>query len=371
VASADSARIAATDSLMGWPALLDRSARATLRIFTGASAADCSTTPPKRAPIVIATSFTKRVGATVPIQLASMPGICTPELVAAVADAGGLGMLGAPLLSAAVLQSALEGLADRTRGAVGVNFLIPFLDPECVDVAARHARVVEFFYGDPDADLVRRGRAHGALVSWQVGSLAEALAAERAGCDFVVVQGTEAGGHVRGRTSLLPLLVWVLDEVRVPVVAAGGIANPRSLAAVLACGCGAARMGTRFVAARESGAHPAYVRALLGASADDTCLTEAFSVMWPDAPHRVLRSCVARAEELTDDVVGAIRLADRSLAIPRLSVVAPTRETTGHIEAMALYAGESVTDVTSVQPAAAIVAELVGEAERLLRVAAG
>jgi NAD(P)H-dependent flavin oxidoreductase YrpB (nitropropane dioxygenase family) len=275
------------------------------------------------------------------------------------------------MLSAPRLESALEQLSERTRGVFGVNFLMPFLDPASLAVAARRARVVEFFYGEPDAKLVEQARAFGALVSWQVGSLAEAAAAERAGCDFIVVQGTEAGGHVRGETSLLPLLSQVLDAVRVPVVAAGGIATARSLAAVLACGCGAARIGTRFVASTESRAHPAYVKALLAASAADTCLTEAFSGMWPGAPHRVLRSAIARAEALAEDVVGEEHLGEEVVPIRRFSVIPPTLDTTGHVDAMALYAGESVGTVTSVQPAAAIVAELVAGAERLLREAGG
>ncbi len=299
-----------------------------------------------------------------------MPGICTPALVAAVADAGGLGMLAAPLMSAPVLEGALEQLSGRTKGVFGVNFLIPFLDPECVSVAARRARVVEFFYGEPDAGLVERAGAFGALVSWQVGSPAEAAAAERAGCDFVVVQGTEAGGHVRGGTSLLPLLSEVLDAAKVPVLAAGGIATARSLAAVLACGSGAARIGTRFLASTESGAHPSYVEALLAASAADTCLTEAFSVMWPNAPHRVLRSAIAAAEALKEDVIGEEEYAGQVLPVYRFSISHPTVATTGHVDAMALYAGESVTNVNSVQPAATIVSELVAGAERLLREAA-
>ena len=316
---------------------------------------------------MIATSFTKLVGIDAPIQLASMPGVTTPELVAAVADAGGLGMLGAPLMPPPVLEETLDELARRTRGAVGVNFLMPFLDGDCLAVASRRARLIEFFYGDPDAALVERARAGGALVGWQVGSAPEAAAAERAGCDYVVAQGTEAGGHVRGTTSLLPLLSLVLDAVRVPVVAAGGIATGRSLAAVLAAGAGAGRVGTRFVAARESGAHPEYVARLLAASAADTCLTEAFSVMWPNAPHRVLRSAVDAAQSLADEIVGEFPYAGQVMAIPRLSAIVPTAGTTGRIDAMALYAGESVDNVTSVRPAAEIVADMVGGAERLLR----
>lgn len=319
---------------------------------------------------MIATAFTKLVGCSAPIQLAAMPGVAGPALVAAVADAGGLAMLGAPLIPADALERTLAELADRSDGVVGVNFLLPFLDRSCLAVAARRARVVEFFYGAPDRELVARAREHGALVSWQVGSLAEAESAERAGCDLLVVQGSEAGGHVRGATSLLPLLAQVLDAVPVPVVAAGGIATARDLAAVLAAGSGGARIGTRFVAAAESDAHPAYVQALLDASAGDTCLTEAFSALWPDAPHRVLRSAIAAAEALPDGPIGEARDGGRVLPIARFSVVPPSRTTTGHVEAMALYAGESVANVTAVAPAAAIVAELVEGAERLLRAAA-
>jgi nitronate monooxygenase len=316
---------------------------------------------------MLETAFTRLTGASAPLQIAAMPGISTPALVAAVADAGALAMLSGVSLSPRALAAELEALHARTTGVLGVNFLAPFLEPDCIPVAARAARVVELFYGEPDAKLVAAIHAGGALASWQVGSLAEAQAAERVGCDLVVVQGTEAGGHVRGDSSLLPLLSRVLDAVRIPVLAAGGIASARSLAAVLACGAGGARMGTRFVASRESGAHPAYVSALLAASAGDTCLTEAFSVLWPDAPHRVLRSALAAAQALPDGPIGETQLGASRVPVPRLSVFAPTHDTTGRVEAMALYAGESVADVTSIEPAGALVASLVAGAERLLR----
>jgi NAD(P)H-dependent flavin oxidoreductase YrpB (nitropropane dioxygenase family) len=187
-----------------------------------------------------------------------------------------------------------------------------------------------------------------------------------AGCDAVVVQGTEAGGHVRGEVSLFPLLAQVLDHVEVPVVAAGGIATSRHVAAALAAGASAVRVGTRFVATAESGAHPDYVEALLSASDGDSVLTDVFSVMWSDAPHRVLRSCISAAAAYTGDLVGEERMGDEIITIPRLSVQVPTRETTGEIAAMALYAGESVGAVTSVVPAADVVRELVEGAGRFL-----
>jgi NAD(P)H-dependent flavin oxidoreductase YrpB (nitropropane dioxygenase family) len=315
------------------------------------------------------TRFTDLVGCSLPLQLAGMPEISTPALAAAVASAGGLGMIGAPLLSPDEMVARMADLAQRTAGApgaVGVNFLMPFLDRDCVAVAARTARVVEFFYGEPERALVDTVHAGGALASWQVGSLDEARAAVAAGCDVVVAQGTEAGGHVRGRIGVLPLLSAVVDAVPVPVLAAGGMATARAVAAALAAGAAGVRVGTRFVVAAESGAHPVYVDALLRATGEDTVLTEAFSVMWPNAPHRVLRSCVDAAGALTEDIVGELERGGRTLPIPRFAVIAPTAETRGVVEAMALYAGEGVGAVRRVQPAQEIVRELIEGAARLL-----
>ena len=123
------------------------------------------------------TRFTELVGCRVPLQLAGMPGIATPALAAAVADAGGLGMVGVASLSPEVVAAMLAALCAHTSGAVGVNFLIPFLDLACVSIAARAVRVVEFFYGAPDRGLVEVVHAGGALASWQVGSLSEGRAA--------------------------------------------------------------------------------------------------------------------------------------------------------------------------------------------------
>ncbi len=312
---------------------------------------------------MLRTSFTDLVGCTVPIQLAGMPGIAT--LALAVARAGGLGMLGGGAMPAAQLERALAELQEP--GAVlGVNFLMPFLDRECVAIAARAVRVVEFFYGEPERTLVEAVHRGGALASWQVGSAAEAAAAVAVGCDLVVAQGIEAGGHVRGQLGLLPLLREVLDTVAVPVVAAGGIATGRDVAAVLAAGAAGVRMGTRFVAAAESGAHPAYVAALLRAKSEETVLTEAFSVLWPNAPHRVLRSCIAAANACTEEIMGQFDWGGMPMPVERFSVFCPTVGTRGQVDAMALYAGQSVGAVCRIEPAADIVRELVAGAERLL-----
>lgn len=316
--------------------------------------------------MTITTAFTELVGCRHPIQNAGM-GTASPALGAAVATAGALGMISGALLPPETLENILHGIDDVSPGRLGINFLIPFLeDRSVIDIAAEHCRVVEFFYGDPNEDLVRQVHAGNALAAWQVGSLDEAKAAVDAGCDFIIVQGFEAGGHVRGTVSLLPLLTRILDEVTLPVVAAGGIAGASGLAAVLAAGAGAARLGTRFVATPESGYHPQYIQNLINATDEDTVYTDRFSVMWPDAPHRVLKKSLDTAESCRDEIVGQATLNKERIDIPRFSVMCPFVGTSGKIEAMAQYAGQSVGSVDSVKPAAEIVTELVQGAERLL-----
>ncbi|MBY0525783.1 MAG: nitronate monooxygenase [Gemmataceae bacterium] len=313
------------------------------------------------------TRFTRLVGCSVPLQQAGMGGVTTVELAAAVSNAGGLGMIATVRVPPAFLASMLDDVGSRTRGPFGVNFLMPFLNRDSLDIAASKARVVEFFYGDPDAKLVQIVHQAGALACWQVGSVTEARQAVDAGCDFVIAQGTEAGGHVRGRIGLLALLDQVLDAVKVPVVAAGGIGSARAMAAALAAGADGVRIGTRFVASAESAAHAMYKQALIGAEAADTVLTKAYSVFWPHAPHRVLRSCVQEAEALTGEEAGESVLAGVAWKIPRFATPAPTTAATGKIEAMAMYAGESVSQVRCVQPAAEIVRELADGAAQLLQ----
>lgn len=269
-----------------------------------------------------------------------MGGVSSPALAGAVAGTGALGMIGAAMLPPDVLAAQIDE-AGR-HGRVGVNFLMPFLDVAAFDVAASRAGLVECFYADPDRELVERAHDAGALIAWQVGSVDEAVAAAGAGCDFVVVQGVEAGGHVRGTAPLLPLLAGVRAQVGVPLVAAGGIGSTADAAAALEAGADGVRIGTLLVAAEEADVHPSYTDALVAAEADDTVLTEAFSLGWPSAPHRVLRSCV----DACDD--------DPATRSP----LPPTRGFVGPVERAALYAGRSVSSVQAVEPAADVVRRL-------------
>lgn len=309
---------------------------------------------------MVETAFTRLVGLTLPLQLAGMGPILSPELAAAVSEAGGLGQLtfaGAPF---DVVKERLDRLDAMTKRPFGVNLLIPYFDDQIFDLALRKARVIDFFWGDPDSVLVRRVHAAGVLASWQVGSAAEAEAAEAAGCDFVIAQGNEAGGHIRGRLALLPLLSEVLDRVTVPVLGAGGIGSARSVAAVLAAGASGVRVGTRFIAARESNAHPDYVAALIAARAEDSVRTDRFHVDCPLCPstHGVLRTAIAAADADEGEFVGEMDVRGERRPIRRFQGTPPSKAVSGRVAAMALYAGQSVGEVRRVQPAAEIVAEL-------------
>jgi NAD(P)H-dependent flavin oxidoreductase YrpB (nitropropane dioxygenase family) len=306
------------------------------------------------------TAFTRLVGCTVPIQLAGMGSILTPELAASVSEAGGLGQITLAGTTFEIAQQRLEKLQSLTSKPFGVNLLIPYLDLQILDLAAPRARVIDFFWGDPDSTLVDRVHAAGALASWQVGSVSEAVAAQSAGCDFVIAQGNEAGGHIRGNLGLLPLLAGVLDTVSIPVLGAGGIGSARSVAAVLATGAAGVRVGTRFIAAEESNAHPVYVKAVIDAKAEDSIRTSLFHVDCPLCPstHGVLRSAIEAAEALDREVVAEVEVGGERHQIRRFQGTPPFKAISGMIEAMACYAGQSVGGVKRVQPAAEIVAEL-------------
>jgi nitronate monooxygenase len=266
------------------------------------------------------TRFTRLVGCRLPFQLAVLGGVGTTDLAAAIAIGGGLGMV----------PYGVEP-PQAKLGPSGIGFLIPYRPPvEVIAREARRVRVVEFFEGDPDESLVGAGHAGGALVAWQVGSVDEGRAAEAAGCDFVVAQGVEAGGHVRGTTPLNELLHSMLGAVDVPVVAAGGIGTAEGVAALIAEGADAVRVGTRFLACPECNTHSAYVEALLAASAADTVLTGYFDDdgHWP-ATVRVLGAALGPATREAEDPL-----------------------------AMACYAGMSVADLTRIQSADQVLLDL-------------
>jgi nitronate monooxygenase len=322
--------------------------------------------------MALGTRFTELVGCRVPIMQAPMGTVSSPDLVVAVAEAGGVGSFTALGLPADVVVDLVGILRSRTPGVLAANFLTGEVDRDALDVAARGVNLVDFFWSDPNAELVAFAHERGALVSWQVGSVEDAVAAADVGCDLVVVQGAEAGGHVRGTSPLLPLLSRALDAVRVPVLAAGGIADARSLAAVLAAGADGARIGTRFLATTESGAHQRYKDAVVEATFGSTEITDQFAVcpLCATLPRvRVLSGCVRAVEQIDSAVVGTMELGGQRIELAKGHGLPPAATATGHIDAMAMYAGESAALIDEIRPATEVLNDLLTGAEQLLAAA--
>ena len=296
--------------------------------------------------------FCDLIGCARPLQQAAMSRVTTPSLVAAVSNAGGLGMLAVGRAPPDRVVGQLDHIDALTSAPFGAGFIVRFLDRAALEVVLPRVRCVEFFYDWPDPALVPPG----VITGWQVGTVDEARAAVDAGCRYVVAQGVEAGGHVRATVPLAELVPAVRAAVDVPVVAAGGLGTAGDVRAAWALGADAVRIGTRLLAADEADIHPVYLRSLIEAKPDDAEYTDLFAVGWPDAPQRVLASAVRAARADGPDPVGH----SGDTPLPRRGTTPPSSTTTGQIEAMALYAGRSVGAVRVRQPAAAIVAELVG-----------
>jgi nitronate monooxygenase len=294
--------------------------------------------------------FCSLVGCSVPVQMAAMTRVATPRLVAAVSDAGALGMMAVGRSSLEVSNAQLDEIDALTSNVFGAGFIVPYLTPPAFEAVTARVGIYEFFYGWPDPELVLPGK----IVGWQVGTVDEAKAAVDAGCQYIIAQGVEAGGHVRGTVPLAQLIPAVRAAVDVPLVAAGGIGCAADIQAARALGADAVRVGTRFLAAHEADTHPIYLDLLLAATENDTEFTGLFDVGWPDAPVRVLASAAAAARLPGPDPVGEME--GRSL--PRRGPTPPNRFATGQIEAMALYAGTSVGSVVRRQSAADIIHEL-------------
>ncbi len=221
---------------------------------------------------------------------------------------------------------------------------------------------MSFVWGDPGPYLDEVHRA-GAVAALTVGSAAEARRAVDAGLDVVVAQGWEAGGHVWGDVATLPLVPSVVDAVApTPVIAAGGIADGRGLAAVLALGASAAWLGTRFVMSEEATSLPAYRDRLAQSTETDTLHSSLFDGGWANAPHRALRNSTTQAWEAAGrprtgarpgegDVLGS---ADGE-PILRYDSTSPRVGVAGDLEAMPMWSGQSVGLVREVRPAADIV----------------
>lgn len=307
------------------------------------------------------------LGCTHPVVLAGMGGPARSELAGAVTRAGGFGFLGMVREPPALIVQEVEKLWRSGVRRFGVNIIPAATPPDLLaaqieTMIALEVPVAGLFW-DIDPAIVARLREAGMLVVYQVGSAREAEAAERAGAQIVIAQGREAGGHVRGVTPLRTLLPEVVAAVKVPVLAAGGLATGNDLVIARALGAEGAVFGTALLASEESFAHSYHKQRLIDAEPGDSLLTEIFHINWPPgAPVRVLSSAVTEGGGREAGVRTVIGKED-GRPIYLFSTDSPLRSMTGDFESMALYAGTGVGGVTAIRPAAEIVRRIVTEAE--------
>jgi len=322
----------------------------------------------------MSTPLCRDLGVRLPIWNAGMGvGIAGPELASAVSNAGGLGVLGMGALPEPLIRAEITRTRELTDQPFGVNIIMPLVEDEGQILCSldEGVAVLVLFWGDP-APYVERARAAGTRLVAQVGSVEQARQAADAGVDAVMIQGVEAGGHVRATTSLsvvLPAVVDAVEDVRpgLPVIAAGGIADARGVAAALTLGAQAVSLGTRFLCSDE--ANVVYKDRVVAASAEDTYFTTLFDVGWPDANHRVLRNDAVRDWEAAGrpapgerpgegSTIGTMPVGGQVIEVPAYAVYPAMRGFSGDLERTALYCGESCTLVNDIRPAADIVAEL-------------
>ena len=301
-----------------------------------------------------------------PIIQAPIGSLASAKLVAAVSNAGGLGSLALTWSDADAAARLVAAVRRRTRAPFIANFVLSFAPASLAAALEAGVPIVTFSWGMPGT-LVRTVHSFGAAVGVQVGTVDGARRALQQGCDFLICQGVEAGGHVQASLPLRALLPGVAAEAGpVPLIAAGGLADGADVAAALALGASGAMLGTRFVASAESDAHPAYKAALLSARDDATALTGCFEGGWPYALHRVLRNATLTDWEAAGcppvgrrPGEGDIVARDESgTPVRRYDDTPPKAGMRGEILACCLYAGTGVARITELRSAAALVTEL-------------
>ena len=301
-----------------------------------------------------------------PVMLAGMGGVAYADLVVAVSDAGGFGTLGAAPMSFDRMTAEIGEIRLRTDRPFGVDLLTALpgdMESQVEAIIAGGASLFVAGLGVP-GEVIDLCHDHGVLVASMCGRVRHAIAAVEAGCDIVIAQGTEAGGHT-GLVATMPLVPQVVDAVgaQVPVVAAGGIFDGRGLAAALMLGADGVWVGTRFIATPEAHVVTGYREALVAGHEDDTVITRAYTGKtlravrneytqhFEDHPEELQRFPDQIGRSLAD---GAMHLGAR----PGSSGIDPTKE--------CYAAGQGLGAIADVAPAGDIVRQFIAEAEREL-----
>jgi enoyl-[acyl-carrier protein] reductase II len=317
---------------------------------------------------VLRTPFCELLDIEAPILQAAIWPATSPELVAAVSEAGAIGTIAGIFSTAEGITEQIERVRALTERPFVVNHVVPSLDEDAFQATLEaHPAAVSFALGDPGG-LIERAHAAGAKVIQQVHTVEQARGAAALDVDVVIAQGSEAGGQgMAGGPGLLALVPQVVDAVApVPVLAAGGIADGRGLAAALVLGAAGANVGTRFLASEEASTHDSWKRRIVEAESEQTVRFETWGAIMPPPPPgayevvpRVIRTefvgewesragdAAAEAERLRGEIMGAV--------------------TGGRTHELVPFSGQSVGLIKDVQPAAKIVQNMVAEAERVVK----
>ena len=312
---------------------------------------------------MVRTPLCDLLGIDHPIMLAGMGGVSYSAVAAAVSEAGGFGCLGAAMMHHEEMKREIDAVRAATRQPFGVDLLtasprdmVAMVETICE--AGARAFVAGLGVPSQVVDLCHR---HGVLVVNMCGKVEHAIRAVDAGCDVVVAQGTEAGGHT-GTVATMPLVPLIVDAVKVPVVAAGGIFDGRGLVAALALGAQGIWMGTRFIASTEARAHRDFKDKIVAIDEAETVVTRCYSGKTMRAiRNRYTDEWEARKAELQPFPIQAARATQDGVWH-----IGVGPEAGFDAERDCMPTGQSAGGIASVKPCRAIVADIVAQAEAVL-----
>jgi NAD(P)H-dependent flavin oxidoreductase YrpB (nitropropane dioxygenase family) len=335
----------------------------------------------------IPTGLTKRYNIKHPFTQAGMAFAgWSPQLAAAVSSAGGIGAIGAGLLPEPVVRDIIGAMQASNCGLYNFNFLTNFDHDAQVRVCAEmKVPIVSFHWGHPSAALIKVLKDAGCEIWEQVGSIEHAKMSLGNGVDVIIAQGHEAGGHnfqgvngtsPQGTFSLVPTMRDALGN-DVILLASGGVADGRGVAASIQLGADGVWVGTRLVATEEAAVHPEHKRRILAATGADTVYSGVFGPDQPAFnPMRLLKNNVVkewnhRLDEVPKDtstqpVIGSTMMGGQAMELRKFSVLLPTPDTKGDWEEMPFLAGQSVGLVNDVLPAKQVVERMMNEAVAIL-----
>jgi nitronate monooxygenase len=307
-----------------------------------------------------------------PIFQAPTGGAAWDTLAIAVSNAGAMGGLPLSETSPEVAYDIVTKVKAGTKRSFYINYILNFELVSLDKALEAGAQAVEFSWGVPDEKMISKISSAGAKFGIQVTSMQGAKTAMALNPDFLFCQGSEAGGHVQAHQPLLKVLSAVLKVTKdTPVVAAGGITTGHDIRKLLAAGAAGVSMGTRFVATKESSAHPEYKNAMVQANEDNTVLTVCFDKGWPNALQRVLRNNTFNTWEAEGCPPSGKRPGEKDIivtradgsGIERYGYNTPREVHKGKILEMALYAGQGVKNINDIPSASDLIVRLWKEFE--------